>query len=455
MENVPKILVIDDDPQIQLLLIRMLSSAGYDAHRAGSGKEGIALAREIEPAMILLDVVLPDIDGETVCRRVKEVPALSGTIIIMLSGLRTSSDQQASALEAGADGFLVKPVHRRELLARIQALFRIKRMEEELRNQRDALETANRILTQEIEKRSRVEEMLRKTQNELEFRVRSRTEDLGAAVDQLEHEIEERKRTERRLRRSEERFRTTFEMAPVGLINTAPDGRLLRVNRRFADLTGYSEKELLGMSFADVTHPDHLAETVHYRQRLLKGEIQTYSLEKRYVQKFGATVWARVTVSVMRDESGQPQYTITVIEEITLRKQAEAEIRRNYDVQSAINALLTMSLSDMDLEAMLNQALTRILAIQWLALESTGGIFLKEENADRLVLATHNRNASGTLGRLRPNRLWPLSLWTGSQIRPNRFCRPRRPSTHPDLCGHAPSRTLLRSRHGRRKKFWG
>ena len=391
MEKDLRILVIDDDPQIQRLLVRMLVSAGYEAHRAQNGKEGLQLAREIVPALVLLDLVLPDLDGETVCRQIKESPALAGTVIIMLSGLRTSSDHQASALEAGADGFMVKPIHRRELLARIQAIFRIKRMEEELRTQRDTLEATNRTLTETIFQRTQVEEALRKTQNELESRVQARTEDLNAVVLQLEHEIEERKRTERELRLSENRFRTTFELAPVGLINTAPDGHLLRVNRRFADFAGYSEEELLGMTFADVTHPDDLAEAIDYRKRLLSGEIQTYALEKRYVQKTGATVWANITVTMMRDEAGQAQYTITVIEDITRRKLTEASIQRNYDIQSVTNALLTLSLSDMNLEAILGRALDRIVAIPWLTFESMAGIFLKEHGADNLTLKAHNR----------------------------------------------------------------
>ncbi|MBI9082057.1 MAG: PAS domain S-box protein [Desulfobacterales bacterium] len=391
MEKDLRILVIDDDPQIQLLLVRMLTSAGYETHRATHGEEGIRLAMEIEPTLILLDMVLPDIDGEIVCRRIKETPSLAGTIIIILSGLKTSSDHQASALEAGADGFMVKPIHRRELLARIQAIFRIKRMEDELRAQRDALEATNQILTETISQRTQVEESLRKTQNELESRVKARTEALGAAVVQLEHEIEERKRTERELRLSENRFRTTFELAPVGLINTAPDGRLLRVNQRFANFTGYSEKELLGMTFGDVTHPDDLAEALEYRTRLLNGEIQTYSLEKRYIRKTGAAVWANITVTMLRDEAGQAQYTITVIEDISQRKQTEASIQRNYDIQGVINALLTLSLSDTDLEAMLSRALDRIVAIPWLTFESMGGIFLKEDGADSLVLKAHNR----------------------------------------------------------------
>ena len=385
------ILVVDDDPQVRLLLVRMLTSAGYDAHGATTGEEGLRLAMEIEPTLVLLDMVLPDIDGETVCRRIKATPSLAGTVIIILSGLKTSSDHHAGALEAGADGFMVKPIHRRELLARIQAFFRTKQMEEELRTQRNALEATNQILTETISQRIRVEESLRRTQNELESRVKARTEALGAAVVQLEHEIEERKRTERELRMSENRFRTTFELAPVGLINTAPDGRLLRVNQRFANFTGYSEEELLGMTFADVTHPDDIAEAIKYRNRLLNGEVESYSLEKRYVRKTGATVWANITVTMLRDETGQAQYTITVIENISQRKRTEAAIQRNYDIQGVINALLTLSLSDMDLDAMLSRALDRIVAIPWLAFESMGGIFLRAEGADRLTLKVHNR----------------------------------------------------------------
>jgi PAS domain S-box-containing protein len=391
MGKTPHILVIDDEPQIRILLSRILEAGGYRVTVAASGQDGLRKVAELLPDLIILDVVLPDMGGDAVCKRLKENPAMEGTAVIMFSGQATSSDFQASALEKGADGFIVKPIQKRELLARVRAILRIKKMEGALRRQRDDLERANASLVREIGERQRVEQVLRETRDNLERRVKERTEAHATTIAQLEHEIEERKRTERELRQSENRFRTTFELAPVGLINTAPDGNLLQVNRRFCHFTGYSEEELLKMTFVDLTHPDDLARSMEYRQRLIDGKVQHYSLEKRYIRKTGATVWGHVSVSFLRDEAGDPEYTITVVKDITRRKHAEAEILRNYDIQRVINALLTLSLGDISLEAMLRRALDRIVAIPWLTVESIGGIFLADTGSDALELVAQSR----------------------------------------------------------------
>ena len=138
-------------------------------------------------------------------------------------------------------------------------------------------------------------------------------------------DVDDRKRSERALRESEERFRATFEQAAVGMALKALDGRWLRVNQRLCDLLGYTREELLARSFQDVTHPDDLDADLDYFRRLLAGEIDTYSLEKRYVRKDGSAVWANRTVSLVRDSAGEPDYAIAIIEDISLRKEVEAE----------------------------------------------------------------------------------------------------------------------------------
>jgi len=146
---------------------------------------------------------------------------------------------------------------------------------------------------------------------------------LGIFVD-----ITERKQAEEALRESEERFRSTFEQAAVGMAHLAIDGRYLRVNDRLCEILGYSREELLQKSFIDVTHPADLAADLAQMERQLAGEIVHHSMEKRYLRKDGATVWANMTASVVRDDTGTPKYGIVVIEEISARKAAEEEKAR-------------------------------------------------------------------------------------------------------------------------------
>ena len=122
----------------------------------------------------------------------------------------------------------------------------------------------------------------------------------------VQNDISERRRIEERLRESEERFRATFEHAAVGAAQVGIDGRWLRVNRHMSEIVGYEREELLEMTFQDITHPDDLDEDLARVRRLLEDELQTYTIEKRYLRKGGPEVWVNLTVSLVRDSSGEP-----------------------------------------------------------------------------------------------------------------------------------------------------
>ena len=133
----------------------------------------------------------------------------------------------------------------------------------------------------------------------------------------------ERARAEEARRQSEERFRATFEQAAVGVGHVALDGRWLRVNGKLCEIIGYSREELLGLTFQQITHPDDLEADLGHLQRLLAGEIETYSIEKRYFRKDGSIVWIYLTVSLTHEPSGEPGYFISVIQDIGEHKRAE------------------------------------------------------------------------------------------------------------------------------------
>jgi len=131
------------------------------------------------------------------------------------------------------------------------------------------------------------------------------------------------------LRASERLFRDTFRHAAVGIAHVAPDGHLLRINSRLCTILGYPETRLLGRAFQELTHADDLNADLEQVQRLLDGEADRFSLEKRYLRGDGSTLWAQLTVALMRTADGRPDYFIAVIEPIAERKQAEAELRRS------------------------------------------------------------------------------------------------------------------------------
>ena len=125
------------------------------------------------------------------------------------------------------------------------------------------------------------------------------------------------------LRDIETRFRATFEQAAVGMAHVDLDGRWLAVNRRLCEIVGYTADELLELNFQSVTHPDDLDADLTNVAALLAGEIETYATEKRYVRKDRSVVWITLTVSLVRDAAGVPQYFISVVEDIEKRKRAE------------------------------------------------------------------------------------------------------------------------------------
>ncbi len=136
-------------------------------------------------------------------------------------------------------------------------------------------------------------------------------------------DITHRVESERAVNESEERFSATFNQAAVGLAHVAPDGRWLRVNRKLCDIVGYTQDELLKLSFHDITHPDDLERDLHKTQQMLAGKIAVYAIEKRYIRKTGEFIWVNLTVTLMRDPHGEPKYFISVIEDITQRKRIE------------------------------------------------------------------------------------------------------------------------------------
>ena len=107
----------------------MLTLADYDVITAVTGQECLRIVRSEHPDLVLLDVVLPDISGVEVCQRIKADPELAGILVVHVTGILTSSDDEATGIEAGADAYLPKPFHLRTLLARVQNLLRIKQAE--------------------------------------------------------------------------------------------------------------------------------------------------------------------------------------------------------------------------------------------------------------------------------------------------------------------------------------
>jgi PAS domain S-box-containing protein len=222
---------------------------------------------------VLLDYSLPDFDGLELLRLLAQAQSSAGEplpVVVMLTG-QGSERVAVEAMKQGAQDYLVK----------------------------DSLSHDNlpRVVLAAIEKHRLRQQLLEKEQ--------------------------ECKRADAALRSSDERFRSAMAAASIGMALVDLQGRWLEVNTSLCELLGYTEDELLANDFQSITHPDDLAQDLACIKRLVNGEIKRYRVEKRYFHKSGSTIWARLSVSLVRDTAGTPRYLVSQLEDITQEREAE------------------------------------------------------------------------------------------------------------------------------------
>ena len=212
-----KILAIDDTPDnltsLKAVVADRLPNVGVLI--ASNGPQGIAIARAEDPDVILLDIVMPGMDGYAVCRQLKADENLQSIPVVFLTALRTDRDSRVKALDVGADGFLTKPFDELELVAQIRAMAKIKAATLAQRHDMEYLEglVAERTLE------------LRKNQNSM----------LGL-LDDLRAENEARQQSEQALRLSDVELRCVLETCADGILAISNEGKVIHANQRFADI---------------------------------------------------------------------------------------------------------------------------------------------------------------------------------------------------------------------------
>ena len=141
-------------------------------------------------------------------------------------------------------------------------------------------------------------------------------------------DVTRRKKYEKALQESEERFRSAFDQALIGMLLIDLAGGFLAVNSYVADMLGRSVDELLEMNLASITHPEHVDIEAALRKKLIAGDIEQILLEKRYIRKDGEIVWGRYSASLLHDSLGDPLYIVAHLQDLTEQKQIETEKRR-------------------------------------------------------------------------------------------------------------------------------
>ncbi|MDP9002567.1 MAG: response regulator [Myxococcota bacterium] len=273
-----RVLIVDDERHNRQLLEVMLASEGFVFETATSGAEALAIVAQHPPDLILLDVMMPGMDGYEVAAQIKADFATKNIPVIMVTAL---DDRNAKmlGLNAGVEDFLSKPVDRSELRVRIRNLLRLKAYG-------DYHDRYGQILE--------------------------------GVVDSREADLVE----------SERLYRSTFEAAPVGIAHVALDGRWLRVNQRLCDQLGYAHEDLEIIAIQELLQSEDADEAELFR-RMVADTLDRHVIdEKRYRRRNGTFMWARVNMSIHRNAAGQAQQFILVIEDITERRILEAHIQQ-------------------------------------------------------------------------------------------------------------------------------
>ncbi|MEB3826251.1 PAS domain S-box protein [Phormidium sp. CCY1219] len=182
------------------------------------------------------------------------------------------------------------------------------------------------VNSRDITERKHAEEALIYANVELEHRVESRTVELRSSLAQLRQEIIARSSMENALRENEQRFRAIFQNAAIGIAVSSLDGHLLDCNPALQAMWGYSKRELLGKPLEELSDPQEWSTENKLAEEMLSGGAPGYGMEKRYRCKDGRVIWGRLSVSLVRDRTGEPQFAIGMVEDITARKQAEMEL---------------------------------------------------------------------------------------------------------------------------------
>lgn len=297
-----KILAIDDQSDNLITIKAVIKSflPGNEVITATSAKEGIRLAIEEQPDAILLDIIMPEIDGYEACRILKTDEFTKHIPIAMVTAIKTDADSKIKALELGADAFVAKPIEPAELIAQIKVLLRIKNSEDQLRKEKTTIEKI----------------------------VHKRTEELIYANKILETEIEERKIIQTKLIESQDRFQKIAEVAGEWFWEVDANGMYTYASEMSLAILGYKKEELEGKKyFYDFFIPEE-------KELLKKKAFDVFSKKENFKNFHNANIHKNGRIIILQT-SGSPilnnQNELIgyrgVDHDITKRKKIENKLR--------------------------------------------------------------------------------------------------------------------------------
>ncbi len=309
------ILIIDDEPANLAVVVSYLVEHGFQVKVAQNGETGLALAQQAPPDLILLDVMLPGINGFETCHRLKadertqEIPVIFMTII-------TKIEDKVRGFEAGGVDYITKPFQHKEVLARVTTQLRLRQLTRTLQAQNEQLQRAQKALFQ--------------ANIGLEQRVAERTAELAQANTILQEQIAERHRVEADLTAERNLLRTLIDNLPDFIYVKDTESRFVLTNHSHLQHLGVSTlDEILGKTDFDFYPPDLAQEFYADEQMVLRSGQPLLNKEEHNQRKDAHDLrWTLTTKVPRQDSQGQIIGLVGISHDITERKRVEAEIRR-------------------------------------------------------------------------------------------------------------------------------
>lgn len=334
----PRILVVEDNPDLRHFLYDVLID-DYNVTLAANGALALTSALEDPPDLVITDLMMPHFDGEQFVRELRNSGCFPNLPVLVLSA-RADDAQRETLLEELVQDYLTKPFSPQELRARVRNLVTVKR----------------------------TVDILQKELNTQASDVGELTAGLVASRKSLQDSLVA-------LQISERRWQGLYRNSAVGIALADQEGGILKANPALQQMLGYSEAEIVGVSFIDISEESQRAMTRCNVHGLFDGSIDHYHVQKRYERRDGSFLWANVSASLIPAVDVEGPRLAVIVEDVSSRKEAESALAATQTELARVSRFTAMGELVASIAHEVNQPLSAIVtnsqaALRWLARET-------------------------------------------------------------------------------------